>query len=43
MGSVDVNAHPWLEKPRPLRDANLEETGERNLYNLWVRVMELTS
>ena len=34
--AVDANAHPWLENPRPLRDANLEETGERNLYNLWV-------
>ena len=34
--AVDVDTHPWLEKPKPLRDVNLEEAGDRNLYNLWV-------
>ena len=34
--AVDVNMHPWLEKPKPLRDVNLESAGTRDLYNLWV-------
>ena len=34
--AVDVDLYPWLEKQRPLRDANIEETGDRKLYNLWL-------
>ena len=34
--AVDVDLYPWLEKQRPLRDANVKETGDRKLYNLWV-------
>jgi hypothetical protein len=34
--AVDVDTHPWLEKPKPLRDVNLENAGTRDLYNLWV-------
>ena len=34
--AVDVDLYPWLGKQRPLRDANIEETGSRKLYNLWL-------
>ena len=34
--AVDVDTYPWLEKQRPLRDAQTEPSGERKLYNLWV-------
>ena len=34
--AVDVDLYPWLEKQRPLRDANIEETGNRKLYNIWL-------
>ena len=34
--AVDVDLYPWLGKQRPLRDANIEETGNRKLYNLWL-------
>ena len=34
--AVDVDLYPWLEKQRPLRDANIEETGNRRLYNIWL-------
>ena len=34
--AVDVDLYPWLEKQRPLRDAQTEPSGERKLYNLWV-------
>jgi len=34
--AVDVDLYPWLEKQRPLRNANIEETGDRKLYNIWL-------
>ena len=34
--AVDVDLYPWLGKQRPLRDASIEETGNRKLYNLWL-------
>ena len=34
--AVDVDDYPWLEKARPLRDANVEPTNGRRLLNLWV-------
>ena len=34
--AVDVHSHPWLERPKPLRDVDVTELGDRYLYNLWV-------
>ena len=34
--AVDVDLYPWLDRPRPLRDAKTEPVGDRIVYNLWV-------
>ena len=33
---VEVDLYPWLDSQKPLRDVNIEPTGNQELYNLWV-------